>query len=156
MEQVEIVIQRESIVHSLVFFNDSSVKAQLGPPDMRLPIEYALSYPERWSNSLARLSLLDMGTLTFGEVDWDRYPCLSVALHAGRLGGTYPAALCAADEAAVELFVRGQIGFTDISSVIESVLEQHESCPDPSLDDILQADATAREACNRLAMAGRS
>lgn len=156
MEQVEIVIQRESVVHSLVFFKDSSVKAQLGPPDMRLPIEYALSYPDRWSNSLSRLSLVQMGTLTFGEVDWDRYPCLSVALNAGRLGGTYPAALCAADEVAVELFAGGRIGFTDIGSVIESVLEQHESCPDPSLDDILQADATARDACNRLAMASRS
>jgi 1-deoxy-D-xylulose-5-phosphate reductoisomerase len=154
MDQVEIVIQRESVVHSLVFFRDSSVKAQLGPPDMRLPIEYALSYPDRWSNSLSRLSLTDMGTLTFGEVEWERYPCLSLALHAGRLGGTYPAALCAADEVAVELFATGRIGFTDIAAAVESVLEKHESCPDPSLDDILQADATARVVCNRLAIAG--
>lgn len=153
IDRVDIVIQRESIVHSLVYFNDSSIKAQLGLPDMRQPIEYALSFPERWSNDLSRLDLLKMGSLAFEEVDWERYPCLSLALQAGRLGGTYPAALCAADEVAVDLFVAGDIGFTDIPAVVGSVLDTHQSCSDPSLDDILQADATARAACNRLAMA---
>lgn len=154
MDQVDVVIQRESVVHSLVYFNDSSVKAQLGLPDMRLPIEYALSFPDRWNNDLARLDLLEMGTLSFGPVEWERYPCLSLAIHAGRLGGTYPAALCAADEEAVKLFAEGKIRFTGIAELIDRVLEEHISCPSPSLDDILQADATARDACNKLAMAG--
>jgi 1-deoxy-D-xylulose-5-phosphate reductoisomerase len=153
LDQVEVVIQRESIVHSLVYFNDASIKAQLGPPDMRQPIEYALSFPDRWTNNLNRLDLMKMGTLTFGAVDWERYPCLSLAIHAGRIGGTYPAALCAADEVAVDLFTAGRIGFTDIPAMVETVLEKHEPCPHPSLDDILQTDATVREACNRMAMA---
>ncbi len=153
LDQVEVVIQRESVVHSLVYFSDASVKAQLGPPDMRQPIEYALSFPDRWTNNLSRLDLMKMGTLAFGAVDWQRYPCLSLAIHAGRLGGTYPAALCAADEVAVDLFTAGRIGFTDIPAMVETVLEKHEPCPDPSLDDILQTDATVREACNRMAMA---
>lgn len=155
MEDVEVIMHAESIVHSLVYFADSSVKAQLSLPDMRLPIEYALSYPDRWANTLERLDLTRLGQLHFGSVDWDRYPCLRIAVEAGRLGGTYPAALCAADEVAVELFLTGHIGFLDIPALIERTLDRHVSCPHPSLDDILQADATARERCLDFARVGR-
>jgi 1-deoxy-D-xylulose-5-phosphate reductoisomerase len=144
ISQVEVTMHRESIVHSLVYFADSSVKAQLGLPDMRLPIQYALTHPERWPNSLTRLDLTEAGALHFASVDWDRYPCLRLAIEAGRQGGTYPAALCAADEVAVSEFLAGRIGFTDISHVIESTLDRHVSGDDSSLEGVLAADSSAR------------
>jgi 1-deoxy-D-xylulose-5-phosphate reductoisomerase len=151
IERIDIVMHTESIVHSLVYFDDSSVKAQLGLPDMRLPIQYALSYPERWGNDLPRLNLAEVGMLHFGPVNWNRYPCLRLAIEAGRRGGTYPAVLCAADEVAVSLFLARSIRFSDIPRIIEQALTQHEPCPQPSLDDILQADSMARELCEQLA-----
>jgi 1-deoxy-D-xylulose-5-phosphate reductoisomerase len=145
INRVKILMHRESIVHSMVFFADGSVKAQLGLPDMRLPIQYALGYPERWHTEWPRLDLAELQTLHFAPVDWDRYPCLQVAVEVGRLGGTYPATLCAADEVAVEAFLDGRIRFTDISNVIKSTLDGHAPCLDPELDDILLADARARD-----------
>lgn len=147
MDQVDVVMHRESIVHSLVYFSDSSVKAQLGLPDMRLPIQYALGHPDRWANDFPRLDLAQIRALHFEEVNWARFPCLKMAVEAGRKGGTFPAALCAGDETAVELFIAGRISFMDIAPLVEHALERHTSCSNPSLDDILQADATAREAC---------
>ncbi len=152
IEQVDVLMHRESIVHSLVYFTDSSVKAQLGLPDMRLPIQYALSYPHRLSNQLPRLDLAAIQQLHFASVDWDRYPCLAMAVEAGRRGGTFPTALCAADEMAVDLFLHGRLRFTDIPRLIERVLTRHENCDNPGLDDILEADSTARRECRSLAL----
>lgn len=146
MTDVEVVMHRESIVHSLVEFADGSVKAQLGVPDMRLPIQCALTYPERAaSETLPRLNLARTATLTFSEPDLSRYPCLRLALEAGGRGGTWPAVLAAADEVAVEAFMAGAISFTEIPRVVDAALSAHRGTTDPSLADVLTADAWARE-----------
>ncbi len=145
MDRIEIVMHRESIVHSLVEFADGSVKAQLGEPDMRLPIRCALCYPERIAcESTPRLNLARAKALNFSEPDLARYPCLRLALEAGAKGGTWPAVLAAADEVAVEQFMGGEIRFTDIASAVDRALSAHEGRADPSLDEILEADRWAR------------
>ena len=144
-DKIEVVLHRESIVHSLVEFRDGSVKAQLGMPDMRLPIQCALTYPQRWPAArVKRLDLARLGTLAFCEPEPRRFPCLGLALEAGRRGGTFPTAMAAADEVAVEHFLAGRIGFMDIPRVIETTLTAHEGTAEPSLDDVLAADAWAR------------
>lgn len=146
IERIEVVIHPQSIIHSMVEFVDGSVKAQLGPPDMRLPIQYSLTYPERWPNpALPRLNPIDIGKLTFEPMKPDRYPCFNLALDAGRKGGTYPAVLAAADEVAVGMFLSYQIGFGEIPKIVESTLSAHKSVQYPSLEDVLDADAWARE-----------
>jgi len=150
-EKIEILIHPQCIVHSIVEFVDGSVKAQFSFPDMRLPIQYALCYPERLFNSkLPRLDLGEIHSLTFEPVDQNRFPCLRLAVDAGRRGGTYPAVLCAADEVAVNLFLSHQIGFLDIAPLIEDALEKHQGISKPTLDEILQADVWAREYVERL------
>jgi 1-deoxy-D-xylulose-5-phosphate reductoisomerase len=145
MDRVQIVMHRESIVHSLVEFSDGSVKAQLGEPDMRLPIQLALTYPERLaSETLPRLSLPRTKSLHFDDPDLSRYPCLRLALEAGQKGGTWPAVLSAADEIAVEQFALGAISFTDIAKVVDSALSAHSGAADPDLEAVLEADAWAR------------
>jgi len=145
-EQIKIIIHPQAVVHSLVRFVDGSLKAQLAPPDMRLPIQYALSYPERWENpELPQLDLEKLARLEFEPIDLDRFPCLRLALQAGREGGTYPAVLSAADERAVELFLSGQIGFLDIPELISWVLEQHEGKAHPSLEEILEIEPWVEE-----------
>jgi 1-deoxy-D-xylulose-5-phosphate reductoisomerase len=145
LDRIDVLLHRESIVHSLVEFRDGSVKAQLGAPDMRLPIQCALTYPERVPGAaVPRLDLRRIGTLSFGTPDMKRYPCLSLALEAGRRGGTFPAVLCAADEVAIQHFLAGHLRFTDIARVIEDALAAHPGTPHPTLDDILAADASAR------------
>lgn len=151
-DRIEIIMHPQSIVHSLVRFSDSSTKAQLGVPDMRLPIQYALSHPERWENALPRLDLAEVGALTFMEVDMVRYPALRCALQAGSLGATYPAALSAADEVAVEAFLQGRIGFTAVPRILQAVLESHTPCQISGLDDILEAERWGRETAKRLAL----
>jgi 1-deoxy-D-xylulose-5-phosphate reductoisomerase len=146
MEKVEVVLHRESIVHSLVEFSDGSVKAQLGVPDMRLPIQLALAYPERMPEPpMPSLNLAQVGSLHFGTPDMQRFPCLRLAMEAGRRGGTYPCAMAAADEVAVERFMAGEIGFLDIPAIVEQVLEKHENIADPDLDAVLAVDRQARE-----------
>ncbi len=145
-ENIEILIHPQSIIHSMVEFVDGSIKAQLSLPDMKLPIQYALSYPQRWPNS--KLPFLDLSKtqpLNFEPVDYDKFPCLKLAVNAGKAGGTYPAVLCAADEVAVELFLNNQITFTDIPRIVQKTLEQHDNIPQPSLEEILAADDWARE-----------
>ncbi len=150
LDRVEVVMHRESIVHSLVVFRDGSVKAQLGEPDMRLPIQTALTYPERQPlDAASRLDLAALGELHFAPPSFRRYPCLQLAMEAGHSGGTMPAALVGADEVAVEAFLAGDIAFTAIPRVIERVLERHTSVADPSLDDVHAADAWAREEAHR-------
>jgi len=144
-ERIDIVMHPESVIHSLVEFTDGCVKAQMGPPDMRLPIQCALCYPERVALSAApRLDLALLGTLHFAPPDLRRYPCLGLALEAGRRGGTYPAVLAAADEVAVEHFLGGHIGFMDIPAAIDDTLSAHRGTADASLEAVLAADAWAR------------
>ena len=153
-DQVEVVVHPQSIIHSMVEFSDGSVKAQLGPPDMRLPIQYALFYPERLPNaSLPRFDPIMAGALTFEPLDATRYPCFSLALEAGKRGDTYPAVLSAADEVAVEQFLQGRIGFLDIHRLVAQVLDRHQPTAHPAVEDILVADAWARNAL-RQEMAG--
>jgi len=145
-EKVDILIHPQCIVHSMVEFADGSIKAQLGFPDMRLPIQHALCYPERLFNSkLPSLDISKINSLNFEPVEYSRFPCLGLALDAGKRGGTYPAVLCAADEVAVQLFLLRQIGFLDIAPLIEDALQEHRSISKPTLNEILQADAWARE-----------
>lgn len=148
LEDIEIVIHPQSIIHSMVEFVDGSVKAQLSVPDMRFPIQHALLYPERVPNdtlpAIDFLNLPGANAFTFEEPDMDRFPCLRLALEAGHKGGTYPAVLSAADEVAVELFLKGNIGFMDIPRLISEAASEHVSTPDPTLEDILAADEWAR------------
>ncbi len=145
LERVDIVMHRESIVHSLVEFVDGSVKAQLGEPDMRLPIQIALTYPGRVAGSNVKpLDLVRLGELHFEPPQMRRFPSLGLALKAGLQGGTYPAALAAADEAAVGHFLAGHLRFTDIPVLLEETLTAHRSAADTELGAILEADAWAR------------
>ena len=149
-ERIRVLIHPTSVVHSLVQFVDGSVKAQLGITDMRLPIQYALSYPDRWPSEALRVDVARLGDLHFEEPDWDRYPCLRLAIDAGRRGGTYPAALCGADEVAVDLFLSGAIRLTAIAELVDRVLQEHRSATDPDLPTILDADRWARARCTEL------
>jgi 1-deoxy-D-xylulose-5-phosphate reductoisomerase len=137
----------------MVEFMDGSLKAQLSWPDMRLPIQYALSYPQRWPNSeLPSLDWDKINSLNFEPIDHDRFPCLKLAVEAGKSGGTYPAVLCAADEVAVELFLSHRISFTDIAKIVQKTLEQHRNISQPSLEEILAADDWARECTTRFSL----
>ncbi|HXH22002.1 MAG TPA: 1-deoxy-D-xylulose-5-phosphate reductoisomerase [Dehalococcoidia bacterium] len=148
-ERIDVLMHRESIVHSLVEMNDGSLMAQLSMPDMRLPIQYALTYPERLSLDLPRLDLARLGSLTFAEADMERYPCLGLALAAGRQGGTAPAALAAADEEAVEAFLDERLPFVDIPRLLADTLERHTPVAVPCLEEVLEADAAARRFARR-------
>jgi len=152
-DSIEILIHPQSIVHSMVEFTDGCLKAQLSWPDMRLPIQYALSYPRRWASSgLPRLDWDEINSLNFEPVDYDRFPCLKLAVEAGRSGGTYPAVLCAADEVAVQLFLSHRITFTDIATIVQNTLGEHRNINQPSLKEILAADSWARECATRLSL----
>ncbi len=145
-ENIKVLIHPQSIIHSMVEFIDGSIKAQLSYPDMRLPIQYALSYPERLPNpQLPRLDWSNIKDLTFEQPDLDTFPCLKLAIEAGRQGGTYPAVLCAADEVAVELFLSRRIKFIDIANLVGQALEQHQFIARPTLGEIMAADTWARE-----------
>ena len=150
VEHIEVVRHDQSIVHSLVEFADGSTIAQLSHPDMRVPIQYALSYPERIPTRWGALELADVGELTFGAVDMERYPCLRLAYAAARRGATAPTALNAADEVAVEAFLAGKIGFTDIPRIIEGALGRHTPSPADTLERIAAADSEARKIAHKL------
>ncbi len=144
LDMVDVWVHPQSIIHSLVEFVDGSVMAQLGPPDMRTPIQYALGYPGRRGPAWSRLELQHMKSLTFEEPRWDDFPCLKLAFQAGRAGGTLPAVLNAANEVAVEHFLHDRIGFLDIPRLIEETMAAHEHRTAPQLADLLHADAWAR------------
>ena len=146
VEQVEAVIHRQSIVHSLVEFRDGALLAQLGTPDMKLPIRYAMTYPHRAESPDAPLDLLTCGALTFDRPDEEAFPCLRLAREAAAVGGTACAILNGANEAAVGLFLQGKLGFNDIPRRVERALERMEMQYQPSLADILEADRAARRA----------
>ena len=144
-DDIEVVIHPQSMIHSMVEFIDGSVKAQISPPDMRLPIQYALFYPRRLHNpSIKPFDPIATGALSFESLDSERYPCFDLALDVARRGGTWPAALCGADDAAVDLFLAGKIGFMEIPVVISEALRDHRNIEDPSLQDTLDAASTAR------------
>ncbi|MBB6636738.1 1-deoxy-D-xylulose-5-phosphate reductoisomerase [Cohnella thailandensis] len=145
-DRIDVVLHPESIVHSMVEFTDTSVIAQLGNPDMRVPIQYALTYPQRRPSPASPLDLVKAGTLRFREMDFARYPCLRMAYEAGRAGGTATTAFNAANEAAVARFLRGEISFLAIEEIIERVLDKHGAAAValPDLETILETDAWAR------------
>ena len=145
-EKISVVIHRESIIHSLVEYCDNAMIAQLGAPDMRLPIQYALTYPKRVPGPATPLDLWSCGPLTFGAPDEEAFPCLALALEAAKTGGTAGAILNGANEAAVGLFLEGKIGFLDIPARVEKALSQVKAVQNPTMQDILDADTAAREA----------
>lgn len=149
-DQIRVLLHPESIVHSFVEFRDSSIIAQLGNPDMRVPIQYALTYPRRWPSPARRLSLAEAGSLTFREMDLTRYPALRLAMDAGRAGGTTPTAFNAANEVAVARFLRHEISFLRIEEIIAEVLERHSNQMQPSLEAIEACDKRARELAQQL------
>ena len=142
--QIEVLIHRESIIHSLVEYRDRSVIGQLGLPDMRTPISYALRYPERIPLELPSLDLTEIGTLTFFKPDHERFPCLRLAYDALQVGGTMPATMNAANEVAVEAFLQNGIRFLDIPDIIQSTMEAYAPRPIDGLEDALEADRWAR------------
>jgi len=148
-ERIRVVIHPKSVVHSMVEFVDGSFKAQLGGADMRNPIQYALAWPDRWETSLPAFDPVSAGPLEFEEPDPARFPCLGLAFEALRHGGAAPAVLNAANEVAVEAFLDGTASFLDIPNTIRHTLERHAGDPARSLDDLLGADARARETAAR-------
>jgi 1-deoxy-D-xylulose-5-phosphate reductoisomerase len=144
LERIEVLIHPQSIVHALVEFQDGSVLAQMSQPDMRLPIQYALLYPERLDTGLPRLRLEQIRSLEFESPDLNRYPCLRLAYEAARIGGTMPTVLNAANEVAVHLFLQGEIAFTEIPIIVERTMEAHQPTK-ATLQAVLDADAWARE-----------
>jgi 1-deoxy-D-xylulose-5-phosphate reductoisomerase len=145
MERVSVVVHPQSVVHSMVEFIDGSMLAQLSTPDMCLPIQYALTYPERASSERVQTNLAKLGTLTFEEPDTRRFPALNLARRAGEVGGTLPAVLNAANEVAVEAFCNGRIRFSQVPETVQRTMERHEVMPHPTLEQILAADAWARQ-----------
>lgn len=144
VEDIEVVVHPQSIIHSMVSFRDSSVISQMGCPDMRLPIEYALTYPERLKTDFERLDLAKVATLTFEKPDMETFPCLALAFKVLKLGGTYAAALNSANEFLVNEFLNDKIGFYDIPYYIEKTLDCHKNRVNPTLEDILEVDKETR------------
>ena len=146
LEQVKVVVHRESIIHSMVEYCDGAVIAQMGAPDMRLPIQYAMTHPYRMASPADRLDLLSCGPLTFAEPDLEAFPCLRIAMEAAKTGGTACAVLNGANEAAVALFLQDKIVFGQIPELVEAALHQVPVQQNPTLEQVLQADADARDA----------
>lgn len=144
-DDIEIVVHRESVVHSAIVYQDNSMIAQLGVPDMRIPIQYALTYPEREPSPVAPLSLADYGKLTFFEPDYDTFKCINVCKNAIEMGGLHPAAANGANEESVRLFLNGEIKFTDIAYLNEEAMLKADNKCDFTLEDVLETDRQARE-----------
>jgi 1-deoxy-D-xylulose-5-phosphate reductoisomerase len=148
-EQIEIVVHRQSVVHSAVCYNDSSVIAQIGVPDMKIPIQYALLYPDRFECPTRPRSLTDYGTLTFAKPDFDTFDCLTACIKAAGEGGILPAAVNGANEVAVRAFLDGRIKFLQIGEIVTHVLGNTENRPQDSLETVLAADRAARDFAER-------
>ncbi|MBW4887585.1 MAG: 1-deoxy-D-xylulose-5-phosphate reductoisomerase [Bacillus sp. (in: Bacteria)] len=145
-DRIDVLLHKESIIHSMVEFHDRSVIAQLGTPDMRVPIQYALSYPERLPFDEAKsLELWQVGQLNFAQADFERFRCLQFAYESGKIGGTMPTVLNAANEEAVAAFLSGRISFLGIEDIIEKALERHQVIAKPSLQEIREVDKDARK-----------
>ena len=154
-DKIKVVVHPQSIVHSMVAFQDGAVMAQLGVPDMRLPIQYALTYPERMASTLARLDFARLGTLTFEEPDTKTFRGLDIAIEAGRAGGTAPCVMNAANEIAAAAFLDGSIGFLDIYDIIEQTLSARSVRPAESFEILREEDAWARAYAVRLLQSGK-
>ena len=150
MDQIKVVVHPQAVIHSMVEFVDGSILAQMGVPDMRLPIQYALTYPRRLSSNLESVSFAQLKELTFMEPDYKKFPSLALAMTAAKKGGTYPAVLNASDEEAVEAFLEGRITFLKIYSIVERVFSKHQSVKNPTLADIKEADIWAREQARKI------
>ena len=147
---IDILVHRQSIVHSLVEYVDNSVIAQLGVPDMRIPIQYALTYPDRFESPVRQLDLAEAATLTFEKPDYETFPCINLCREAFEKGGLFPAAVNAANEKANELFRNGKIAFLDIPKAVEAVFDCVENSADYTLEQVFETDMAAREATERL------
>jgi len=147
---VEVIVHAQSIIHSMIEFVDTSIMAQLGIPDMRVPIAYALTYPDRFESELPSLDLATMGDLTFEAPDLERFPCLKLAMDAMEMGQTVPAVLNAANEIAVQAFLDELIPYKDIAEVIRMAMQNHRPVPLKELEDVLEADRWAREETTKL------
>lgn len=150
LSKINIVVHRESIVHSMVEWTDGCTLAQLGATDMRVMIQYALTYPRRLATPVPRLDLREARTLHFEPVDVDKFPCVSLAYTAAEVGGTLPVVLSSADEVVVDAFLENRIRFTDIPTILRGVMDKHVVMPHPNLDDILAVDAWAKSAAQEL------
>lgn len=150
LSKINIVVHRESIVHSMVEWTDGCTLAQLGATDMRVMIQYALTYPRRLATPVPRLDLREARTLHFEPVDVDKFPCVSLAYTAAEVGGTLPVVLSSADEVVVDAFLENRIRFTDIPAILRGVMDKHVVMPHPNLDDILAVDAWAKSAAQEL------
>ena len=148
-EKILIVVHRQSIIHSLVEYEDNAVLAQLGAPDMRLPIQYALTWPNRTEAAAKPLDLLACPPLTFEAPDTETFRCLKLAMRAARTPGTACAIMNGANEVAVSAFLSDRIGFLDIADLVEAAMDEVPVCPEPTLDDVLAADAAARQSVHR-------
>lgn len=150
ISRVGVLVHPQSVVHSLVEFVDGSILAQLSTPDMCLPIQFALTYPERAPSTRVQTDLVKLGSLTFEEPDPERFPSLILARHAGEIGGTLPAVLNAANEVAVDAFVQGRINFVQIAEIVRQTMDRHEPVQHPTLEQIMSVDAWARSEAMRL------
>ena len=152
IDKIDVIIHPQSIIHSMVEYKDSAIMAQLGTPDMKVPIQYALAYPNRTKNDFEKLDLLKHNNLTFKKPNYELFPCLKYAFDAIKIGGTMPCVLNASNEIAVEYFLNEKIKFTDIPKIVYKTMEEHKSKNklDYSLDDVLQADKFAREFAKNL------
>lgn len=148
-ERIEVVVQPQSAIHSMVEFADGSVKAHLGTTDMRIPIQFALSYPERWAAPVAPLDFRTLGSLEFAAPDTDTFRCLALARAAGQTGGTMPAVMNAANEVAVDAFLHGRCAFLDIPACVEDAMWAHEVRPAESIEQLEEVDAAARQRAER-------
>jgi 1-deoxy-D-xylulose-5-phosphate reductoisomerase len=149
-EKIEVLIHPESVIHSMVEFVDGVVMAQLSVTDMRIPIQYAMSYPQRFANNIKRLDFSGLGALNFASPDFERFPCLRLAFDAARTGGTAPCVLNAANEESVSAFLAEKLEFVSIAEIISGVLKTHKSIKEPSLGDILDSDSWARARSQKL------
>jgi len=143
--KIEIVIHPQSYVHSMVQFTDGTILAQIGEHDMKIPIQYALFYPNRNTNNFPRLELTKVGQLTFRKPNFSKFPCIKLAYQALEIGGTMPAVLNGANEIAVNAFLNNKIGFLSIPQIIQGTMKEHEAKYNPNINDILNADYWARE-----------
>lgn len=155
MDFIRVVIHRQSKIHSMVEYEDGSVIAHLGASDMRIPIQYAFSYPDRWETPAPRVDFRELGSLDFAAPDADAFRCLALAERAGRTGGTLPCVMNAANEVAVAAFLDGAIGFTDIDRVVETCMDAHAVEPVQTLEQLADVDASARDAARRAIRARR-
>jgi len=143
-DEIKVLVHPQSIIHSMVEFKDGQILAQLGPPDMRLPIQYALTHPKRISNSFARLNFAEHNSLTFEQPDFKNFPCLNMAYEAIKAGGLYPTVLNAANEAAVEMFLAKKISFTDIALIIDRTISSYNGHNIVDIDNILEVETWAK------------